>query len=265
MSAAPQISSVYDAESRILRLVLDRQDNPRNQLGSQLIRELRELLLPEIEQPRLKGLILCSAREKVFSTGAEIDGELRGMASAEAAQFAMAGRETFALLTKLPCVSVAALSGFALGGGLELALCCDFRVATAGARLGLPEINLALIPGWGGTQRLQRLIGRPRAMQLILTGDPLSGAKALEWGLVDEVLESYAELLPAAERLLARFAGKSRSAVAVAKRAIYEGGEMPLAQALSLEGELFGLAWSMPDRAEGITALVEKRRAKWRE
>ena len=263
MSSEPQIIASYNEAARILRVTLNRCDQPRNQIGSQMVRELRELLQPEVDQPRLRGVILDSAQEKVFSTGADVGGELRVMDPSEAARFAIAGREAFALFTKLPCASVAAISGFALGGGLELSLCCDFRIATSGARLGLPEINLGVIPGWGGTQRLPRLIGRPHALRMILTGDPIPAPTALEWGLVDEVVGSYSELIPAAERLLARFADKSRRAVAVARRAIHEGGDMPLAQGLSLESELFGLAWSTPDRIEGVTALLEKRRPAW--
>lgn len=263
MSSEPQLSASYNENTRILRITLNRSDLPRNQIGSQMVRELRDLLQPEVDHPRLRGVILCSAQEKVFSTGADIGGELSVMDPSEAARFALAGREGFALFTKLPCASVAALSGFALGGGLEVAMCCDFRIATAGARLGLPEINLGVIPGWGGTQRLQRLIGRSRALRMILTGDPIPAPTALEWGLVDEVVDKYAELIPAAERLLARFADKSQRAVAVAKRAIHEGGDMPLAQALNLESDLFGLAWSTPDRVEGVAALMEKRRPQW--
>jgi enoyl-CoA hydratase len=263
LSDEPHIQSSYREATRVLRVTLSRPDLPRNQIGSRMVRELRELLQPEVERPRLRGVILCSAQEKVFSTGADIGGELREMDPSEAARFAIAGREAFALFTRLPCPSVAAISGFALGGGLEIALCCDFRIAASGARLGLPEINLGVIPGWGGTQRLPRLIGSSRALRMILTGDPVPAATALEWGLVDELVDGYAELIPAAERLLARFADKSRRAVAVAKRAIHEGGDMPLAQALNLESELFGLAWSTPDRVEGVTALLEKRRAQW--
>jgi enoyl-CoA hydratase len=171
----------------------------------------------------------------------------------------------FGLLGSVPCPTVAAISGFALGGGLELALCCDFRIATKGARLGLPEINLGLIPGWGGTQRLPRLIGQPRALRLILSGEPLNATQALECGLVDELVHDYAALHPAAEKLLARYQGKSRHALALAKRAVNEGGELSFAEGLELESELFGLAWNSPDRTEGIAALMEKRRARWPE
>jgi enoyl-CoA hydratase len=264
-AGAPQISSSFDESSRTLTVTLNRPDNPRNQIVPRMVRELRDLLQPELERPRLKGLIINSAREKVFSTGAEVDGELKDMEPSAAVTFAAGGREVFALLTKLPCITVAAVSGFALGGGLELALCCDFRIVAANARLGLPEINLAIIPGWGGTQRLPRLIGRSRAMRMILTGEPIGATQAQEWGLVDEVVEGYADLLPAAQKLLARFATKSPRAISVAKRAIHEGGDMPLAQGLALESELFGLAWSLPDRSEGLAALIEKRRPRWPE
>ena len=251
--------------SGILTIILDRQDNEKNQINSALVAELESALRPELASPRAKGVILMSAREKVFSTGADVEGQLAQLNSPEVERFSRYGKEVFGLLCSVTCPTVAAISGFALGGGLELALCCDFRIATKGARLGLPEINLGLIPGWGGTQRLPRLIGRPRALRMILSGEPLNAAQALEWGLVDELAESFAELRPAAERLLARYQGKSRGALGLAKRAVIEGGQLPLAEGLELESELFGLAWNSPDRAEGIAALLEKRRPRWPE
>jgi enoyl-CoA hydratase len=250
-------------QTRVLTLTLDRRDNEKNQLNSPLIEELQQVLVGELVHPQYRGLILRSSREKVFSTGADIEGQLAGIDPIEAARFSRHGREVFGLLSRMPYITVAAISGFALGGGLEICLCCDFRIATKGARLGLPEINLGVIPGWGGTQRLPRLIGRQRALRMILSGDPINAAAALEYGLVDELVENYAGLQGAAEQLIARYAGKSARAVAAAKRAVYEGAELPLGAALNFESEAFGLAWSTPDRVEGVRALIEKRRPVW--
>ncbi|HES58031.1 MAG TPA: crotonase, partial [Firmicutes bacterium] len=127
---------------------------------------------------------------------------------------------------------------------------------------GSPE---RIIPGWGGTQRLPRLIGRGRALRMILSGEPVNAQTALEYGLVDELVKNPDELLPQALKLLGKFTQKSRRALALAKRAVYHGGELSLNHALDLESEMFGLAWGTPDREEGIAAYMEKRRPDWRE
>ena len=254
-----------DEQTQILTLTLNRRDNDRNQINSGVIRALTSMLEPELIKSALSGVILISAREKVFSTGADIDGELKDLNTVEAARFSRFGKEVFALFTALSCPTVAALSGFVLGGGLELALCCDFRVATKNVRVGLPEINLGIIPGWGGTQRLPRLIGHARALRMILSGDPVNAATAREYGLVDELVDDHQALLPAAKKLLAKFNNKSRAAVAMAKRAVYDGAEMSLRSALALESELFGLSWSTPAREEGFSAYLERRRPNWSE
>ncbi len=253
----------FDEQTSILTLTLDRQDATKNQIGSGTILALREVLYPERIKPRARGLILRSAKEKVFSTGADIEGELKDLNSVEAVLFSSAGGEVFSLLTSLSCPSVALLSGFTLGGGLELALCCDFRIATKSVRMGFPEINLGVLPGWGGTQRLPRLIGQSRALRMILSGDPVNAATGLEYGLVDELVDGFDDLLPAGQRLLGKYTAKSRSAVALARRAVHEGAALPLSAALALEGEIFGLAWGTDDRVEGINAFMEKRKPKW--
>ena len=265
LSAAEYIQVEVDAGSRVMTITLNRRDNAKNTMNTGLLEALHDLLLPQTIYPDLMGVILRSANPKVFSTGADIEGELSGLSSTQAARFSRVGREIFAMLSHIPSVTIAAIGGFALGGGLELSLACDFRIATKSARLGLPEINLGIIPGWGGTQRLPRLIGRSRALRMILSGDPISGTTALEWGLVDELCEAHEDLLPTAQKLLARFADKSPRAIAMAKRAVLEGEQIPLTSALNMESELFGLAWSTDDRVEGIGAFLEKRRPKWPE
>lgn len=252
-----------DPQSRILTLTLSRTDNERNQINTGLIHELREVLEAELESRQARGLLLMSAREKVFSTGADIEGELGSGSAEDAYSISRLGHEVFGLISRLHCVSVALLSGFALGGGLELALCCDFRIAARNARLGLPEINLGLLPGWGGTQRLTRLIGTPKAMRMILGGDPLNAQAALDCGLVDEVVESYGDLRSAGEKLLLTFRDKSPRALAFARNAIVEGRTLPLDTGLELESALFSQAWDTPDREEGLSALREKRRPRW--
>jgi enoyl-CoA hydratase/carnithine racemase len=255
----------FAEDSGILTVRIDRQDNEKNQIDSGMVKALMAVLYPEHIEPRARGLLLLSAKPKVFSTGADVEGELKDLSATEATLFSSAGREVFGLLSKLSCPTVALLAGFALGGGLELALCCDFRIAARNTRLGFPEINLGVIPGWGGTQRLPRLIGRSRALKMILTGDPLNAATALDYGLVDEVVDGYDALLPAGQKFINKLKGKSRGALAMAKRAINEGGEMSLPDGLALESEIFGLAWSTEDRIEGIEAYMNKRKPRWQD
>ncbi|MBN2080674.1 enoyl-CoA hydratase/isomerase family protein [bacterium] len=265
MSTSKYLKTVFDTESGILTIALDRQDSEKNSIDSGMIEALHEVLHAERVKPRARGLLLVSAHEKVFSTGADIEGELKDLNSLEASLFTAAGREVFSLLGRLTCPTVALISGFALGGGLELALSCDFRIGVKTARFGLPEINLGVIPGWGGTQRLPRLIGRSRALKMILTGDPINAATALEYGLIDELVESYTDLPAAGEQFLKKILQKSRSALALAKRAVHEGTAMSLEDGLTLESQIFSAAWGTADRVEGINAFIEKRRPDWQE
>jgi enoyl-CoA hydratase len=253
-----------DSSTGIFTVTLKRSDSDRNQLHAALLHQLRDALLDCAVQ-RARGVVVISAYPKAYSTGADIEGDLAHLPPDQAVGFSREGREIFGLLSTLPFVSVAAISGFALGGGLELALACDFRIAASNARMGLPEINLGILPGWGGTQRLPRLVGRQAALRMILTGDPVNAAQAKEMGLVDEVVETYDELPAAAAALLGRFAGKSRNSVGLILRAVNEGLGMPLDQALELESDLFGGAWDSPDRVEGLTALRERRKPSWPE
>ena len=265
MSVDNYLKTEFNEELGILTVTIDRLDNDKNQIDSGMVEALMAVLYPEQVKPRARGLFLISGKEKVFSTGADIEGELKDLSPTEAALFSTAGGEVFSMLNKLSCPTVALLAGFTLGGGLELALCCDFRIAAKNIRVGLPEINLGVIPGWGGTQRLPRLIGRSRAMKMILTGDPVNAATAIDYGLVDEVVDSYADLVPAGEKLLKKLNGKSRGAIALAKRAVYEGGNMTLHDGLALESGIFALAWGTEDRVEGLAAYMEKRKPRWQD
>lgn len=253
------------AEGRVLSITLDRQDNDKNQLNVPLVMALEAAFSDAAQQAGIRGLILRSAHEKVFSTGADIAGEMTSLEQAQAEEFSRHGHKVFSMLCSLPFPTVACIAGFCLGGGLELALCCDFRIAARNARLGLPEINLGLVPGWGGTQRLPRLLGRSRALRMILSGEPLNAESALEAGLVDELVESTAELEASALRLLARFSSKAARTLSLAKQAVYAGEQLPLDEALDNESRIFGAAWATAARREGISAFLEKRRPQWPE
>jgi enoyl-CoA hydratase len=251
------------ADGAVLAITLARQDNDKNQLNVPLVGALESAFTAALEQPGLKGLIIRSQHEKVFSTGADIAGEMTTLDPQQAMEFSRHGRQVFGMLTAMPCPTVACIAGFCLGGGLELALCCDFRLAARNARLGLPEINLGLIPGWGGTQRLPRLVGRSRGLRMILSGEPVNAETALGYGLVDELADTPAGLEAAALRLLSRFTGKAARTLRHAKQAVYRGGELELPAGLEYETELFGAAWDSAARLEGISAFLEKRRPEW--
>jgi enoyl-CoA hydratase len=166
------------------------------------------------------------------------------------------------VMDRCPQPIIAAIRGFALGGGLELALACDIRIAGEDAQLGLTEINLAIIPGGGGTQRLPRLVGRGKALEMILTGARLPAAEALRIGLVERVVPP-AEVLPAAMQLARTLADKAPVALRYAKEAVVKGLALPLADGLRLEGDLSTLLRTTEDRLEGARAFLEKRRPRW--
>lgn len=265
MSTEQYFRQELDRDTGIMTITMERPDNKRNQINTILLEQLRDFLVPELSHPRLRGLIIISGYEKVFSTGADIDGDLGHVNTAGAHRFVKLGSDVFEMLNSLRCMTVSCIAGFALGGGLEMAQATDFRIATTSARLGQPEINLGMIPGWGGTQRLPRLIGTPRARWMIYSGEPINGRTAHEWGLVDEVVENYDELLPAANALLGKILTKSSRALAAAKRTINVGLEMSLRDGLDYEVEVFSNCWSTPDREEGFKAHFEKRKPVWPE
>ena len=161
-------------------------------------------------------------------------------------------------------VFIAAINGYALGGGCELALACDIRIAADSAQLGQPEVNLGIIPGWGGTQRLPRLVGSSRAKQLMLTGERISAAQAAQIGLVSEVVAA-AGLLTRAQELAQTIAAKPKMALQLIKEAVNNGMEMDMNRAFAYEADLFGLCFATADQKEGMSAFLEKRQPNWRD
>jgi enoyl-CoA hydratase len=206
----------------------------------------------------IRCIILTGAGDRAFAAGADIN-ELRAIASpVEGAQYAAWGQSILFRIENLSKPVVAAINGYALGGGCELAMACDIRIAADDAKLGQPEINLGIIPGWGGTQRLPRLVGKGRAKWLILTGDIVSAQEALRIGLVDFVVPGE-ELMNAAKGLARKIASKAPLAAAWAKRSINVGSETDLVTACAYEASQFGLACGTEDRIEGTSAFLEKR------
>jgi enoyl-CoA hydratase len=233
-----------------------------NALNADLLTLLEETLDAFTGDPALRAVILTGSGERAFAAGADI-AELAALENAVAgAQKARTGQRVTQLLEALPVPTIAAVNGFALGGGCELALCCDFIYASRSAKFGLPEVGLGVIPGLGGTQRLPRRIGLARASELLFTGAVIDADEALRIGLVNVVLEP-AELLPRVRAVAEAIAARAPLAVAAAKRAAREGAELPLALAIEREGQLFSGLFGSADQQEGMRAFIERRAAKW--
>jgi enoyl-CoA hydratase len=210
----------------------------------------------------VKGAVLTGEGDKAFVAGADIT-ELADMTPMQAKAASAKGQNVFSTIERCGKPVIAALNGFALGGGLELALGCHVRLASENAKLGLPEVTLGLIPGYGGTQRLARLIGVGRALAMTLTGDMIDAATAERIGLVHSVHPAD-ELLAAAEKLARKIASRGPVAVRLATEAIVDGAGMDLDDGLRLEQDLFGLAFSTEDMREGTQAFLEKRKAEFK-
>ena len=205
----------------------------------------------------IRALLITGAGDRAFCAGADIK-ELMGRSMREQKEGARLGQETFRKLDALPVPSVAVINGYAFGGGLELALACTFRLATPGAKMGLPEIKLGLIPGYGGTQRLPRLIGPARALELIMTGRTVEAAEAERLGLINRVIEG--DPIEAAIGFAAGFTGYGLPALQLAREAVLRSHDLPLDEGLRLEADLTALAFQTADSVEGMTAFIEKRK-----
>jgi enoyl-CoA hydratase len=209
-----------------------------------------------------RALLITGSGPKAFCAGADIK-ELTGRSMQAQYDGAVFGQTTFARLDRLPMPSIAVINGFAFGGGLELAMACTFRLATANAKMGLPEVRLGLIPGYGGTQRLSRLIGESRAMEMILTARTLTASDALQVGLVNRLIG--ADPLADAMAFAREFSGFSLPVLALARSAISRGMDLPLQDGLRLEADLSTLAFQTEDAAEGMDAFSAKRKPAFKD
>lgn len=232
-----------------------------NALNSATLDELEGLLASLDRDESVRALLITGAGDKAFVAGADIREliELDGLA---AHALSLMGQRITDRLESMPVPVVAAVNGYALGGGFELALACDFIYASENARLGLPEVNLGIIPGFGGTQRLCRLVGTARALEMCLTGSQLDAEEAYELGIVNRVLPQdklMEETLKRAEEM----ALKGRYAVAAIKRLVRAAPDVDLTRGLEMESAAFGLAFSHPDAKEGFSAFLEKRKPKF--
>lgn len=231
---------------------------PVNSLAPEVRDELEAAITDFFEREDVWTLILTGAGEKCFMAGANIPSLLE-LEPAAALLRVQAARRLFDLISDGPKPVIAAVNGFCLGGGLELALACDLRIAAEHVQLGLPEVNLGLMPGGGGTQRLPRLIGPGLARYLIFTGQTLTAARALDVGLVEQISPAK-ELIPAAKGMAALINSKGPLGVRAAKRAINGGLELSLGQGLDLENRLWSALCGTMDMKEGVSAFLEKRR-----
>ena len=229
-----------------------------NALDARTLDELRQAVLDLQQDHAIRCIILTGAGDKAFVAGADIN-ELAADAPEAARRRALAGQQVFDLIEAMGKPVIAAINGFALGGGCELAMACTIRIASDTARFGQPEINLGLIPGFAGTQRLARLVGKAKAMEMVLTGAPITAHEALTIGLVNRVVPAT-DLLREARALAAELSTKPVLALRYAMEAINQGLEMPFAEGCQLEAALFGLAASTDDMREGTRAFLEKRK-----
>jgi enoyl-CoA hydratase len=237
-------------------LTLNRPE-ARNALDGSVLRLLERACASAAADAGVRAVVLTGAGERAFCAGADIR-HMRSLATDAGRPWARAGHDTFQQLEDLPKPVIAAINGVALGGGCELALACDFRIMADSAAIGQPEIKLGLIPGWGGTQRLPRLVGLTLAKELVLTGRLLTAAEALHAGLANQVAPA-AEVLARALDFAAQFATLPPIAVAAAKRAMHLGRDLPLAEANGVEVETFAQVFGSADKDEGIAAFLEKR------
>lgn len=230
-----------------------------NALNGEVLEGLGAVLQEAYQNEDVKGIIITGEGEKAFVAGADIK-ELSALVSEEQAiEMSQKGQRVFNMIMDCPKPIIAAINGFALGGGCELAMACHIRIAVESAKLGQPEINLGIIPGYGGTQRLAQLTGRAKAMELILTGDLISANEALAIGLVNKVVNTHAELMEAATTMMEKIVSKSSFAVSRAIQSINAGYALEKSGYLS-EAENFAACVTTEDFKEGTTAFIEKRK-----
>lgn len=231
-----------------------------NALNPQVIQDLDKVMDEILSRDDVKGVILTGAGEKAFVAGADI-AQVNQTPADETEAFSRYGQQVFARIENSPKPVIAAVNGFALGGGCELAMACHIRIASETARFGQPEVNLGLIAGYGGTQRLPRLVGRGKATELLLTGAMVKAPEALQLGLVNQVVEP-GQLLEAAQSMLETIYEKSPLAVALTLEAIEAGIADPV-KGYEVEAQLFGKAAASEDGREGTQAFLEKRKANF--
>jgi enoyl-CoA hydratase len=252
----PYESLLFEVRDHVAFVTINRPDK-LNALSDRVVNELADAAGRIAAEADVRGAIITGAGQRAFAAGADI-GELAGQGPFDGKARALKGQAMLRRLETCGKPVIAAINGFALGGGCELALACHLRIASEQAKFGQPEVKLGITPGYGGTQRLPRLVGRGPALSLILTGETIDAQQALRIGLVNQVVLA-AELLAAAERVLRGILNNGPLAVRLALEAVERGLDMTLEDGLLLEANLFGLLASTRDMKEGLTAFLEKR------
>jgi enoyl-CoA hydratase len=267
-AAGPATSSNASADRVVLYEIKDgiayiTMNRPKvmNALNQKTFAELRSALERAQNDGAVRGVILTGAGDKAFIAGEDIS-ELNGVSAVEAAAFTRFGQAVLDLLENLGKPVIAAVNGFALGGGCETAMACTIRLAVETARFGQPEVKLGIIPGAGGTQRLPRLVGKGRALQLILCGEMISAQEAYRIGLVNEVVPR-AELIARAEAILKQINANAPLAIKFSLEAVHRGSETSQAEGLVIESSLFAICAATEDKKEGTSAFLEKRAPKF--
>jgi enoyl-CoA hydratase len=250
---------LFDLDGGGIAQITVNRPHKLNALTSELAGELGDAFSQVADDPAIRAVIVTGAGERAFVAGADI-GELSALSPVEARRLSLRVQHVFRRLETCGKVSVAAINGFALGGGLELAMACTIRFASESAKLGQPEVKLGLIPGYGGTQRLPRLIGRGRAMEMLLSGEPIDAAEAYRIGLVNAVVPQ-AELLGHSRAWLAKVLANGPLALGLAMDAVDAGLNGGIEEGLRFEASAFGAIAATEDRVEGTRAFLEKRKA----
>jgi enoyl-CoA hydratase len=260
-SEVTNVEDVLFEKAPVATLTINRPKS-LNALNRAVLEEIARVLRDVRHDAAIRVLIVTGAGDRAFVAGADI-AAMSSMTTVEGLEFTRLGHRVMSTFEDLPIPVIAAVNGFALGGGLELALACDLIVASEKARFGQPEINLGIIPGFGGTQRLPHRIGHARARELIMTGEMFDAKTAFEWGLVSRVVAPD-QLLPEARKLAEKIAGKSGLALRQAKAALRAAATMEEDAGLRFEQNVFGALFGSEDQAEGMKAFLEKREPQWR-
>lgn len=250
---------LFEVENEIAVLTINRPKS-LNALNSETLAEIGEVLSDVEKRKDIKVLILTGSGAKSFVAGADIS-EMVNATPEEGRQMALLAKESFMKLETMPQVTIAAVNGYALGGGCEIAMSCDFRVASENAKFGQPECGLGIIPGFGGTQRLSRLVGKGRAKEMIFRCNQIDAQEAYRIGLVNHVVPQE-ELLDFCKKIATEIMSKGSYAISLAKQVINTGLDTDLDSGLKMEANMFGLLFATPDKKEGMTAFLEKRKAE---
>lgn len=242
-------------EDKIAVITINRPE-ALNALSSEVLTELNAAI-EDIKADDQVGVVIITGAGKAFVAGADI-AQMKSFTVDEAYNFAKLGQEVFEKIETMPKIVIAAVNGFALGGGCELSMACDIRLASEKAKFGQPEVNLGITPGFGGTQRLTRLVGKGKAIELITTADNISAADAERLGLVNTVVNG--DVLAAAKEMAQKILSKGTYAVSYAKAAIHNGIQTDIKTAIAYEASVFALCFGTEEQKEGMTAFLEKRK-----